>query len=381
MGTTRLEVERLKKIIILLHQTSNEALNLLKNQINLLKIDAANEKLALQKSLDELSNSFGCLKRETETRERELIHRLTVDHELEMNDLRKNLYERDDEIASLKNEKIYLEKEMLSVASNATIEKEEMQKKMDNLMEKIKELESKLQQANHEKEMAVKDIKEKMQHEHRNEIESLRCKFKMITTTMERSPSDTSLEKIERPDMLDLMDHEAIINQMRENFEHEKELAIKKALEMERQKSQQPESASSPGKSPSGNQEILRRILDEKERQLEAAREREQYIMKENMRLKDTIQSLADSEMNESQVSIITERLNLSQRENERLTKELEKEKNKRQKMLSTSQSITGVTVNSCSKDDSVLVAYNSVHNQYTVVQVCSFLFKLLLSC
>lgn len=353
-----------------MQQISNAALNLLKSQINQLKTDAASEKLALQKSLEDLSKSFNHLQEEGKNHERELVQRLTVDHELEMNDLRKSLYNRDDEIATLKTEKCELEKQMAQITSSATIEKEEMQGKMNELQDKLENLESKLQQANHDKEMAVKDIKEKMLHDHRNEIESLRCKFKMITTTMERSPSDTSLEKIERPDMLDIMDHEAIIQQMKENFENEKALAVKEALEKERQKSQQFDSASSPGKSP-GNSEILRRIVDEKDRQLEAAREREQYLLKESMRLKDTIQSLADSDLNENQVSIITERLNISQKENERLTKDLEKEKLKRQKLLSSSQNVTGVTVNSCSKDDNVLVAYNSVHNQYTIVQVC----------
>lgn len=118
----------------------------------------------------------------------------------------------------------------------------------------------------------------------------------------------------------------------------------------------------SPG---SGNQDIFRRILDEKERQLDGLREREQHLMKDNSRLKDTIQSLTDEEVNDE----ARERMESIQLENKRLEKDLEREKEKRTKLTIRAQNFAGVTINSCSKDDTVLVVWNSDHGQYTIVQ------------
>lgn len=378
-----LEVDRLKKLLVLMHRASQESIKLLRQQISSIKTDATNEKQALQSELDNLLRSWDDLKAETKNHERELVQRLTVDHELEMNDLRQSLYVKDDEINTLKSEKNQLESQMEDRENKYKEEK-------DQLKKKIQELEQKISQQGVQREAAVKEVKEKMLNDHRNEIESLRCKFKLMTS-MERSPSDTSLEKIERPDIIDIASHEAIINQMKENFEEDKQTAVKLAVDRERAKYLSlnlSESASklsampialsnSPGKSPKDSQEIFKRILDEKDRQLDQMREREQYLMKETMRLKETIQSLTDIELNESQVSIYRDKLEAVQSEKKRLEKDLEKEKLKREKLSKIAQGNGGVTINSCSKDDVVLIVWNSAHEQYTVVQDSSVLYFL----
>ena len=89
---------------------------------------------------------------------------------------------------------------------------------MKQLNEQILQLEAKVNNDHILREAAVKEMKEKLRHEYKNEMESLRCKFKLMTS-MERSPSDTSLEKIERPDIIDIAYHETIISQLKENFE------------------------------------------------------------------------------------------------------------------------------------------------------------------
>lgn len=371
MGTG-LEVDRLKQLLILMHRASQESINLLRQQIGTIKADTANEKQAVQSELDNLLRSWDELQAETKNHERELVQRLTVDHELEMNDLRKSLFVKDDEINTLKSEK----DELASGMREQTDEKLQMERKVQELQQRVQELEKKLAQQSLERDAAVKEVKEKLLSDHRNEIESLRCKFKLMTS-MERSPSDTSLEKIERPDIIDIASHEAIVNQLRENFDEELKIAVRNAVEKSKVSEQLSVTPSSPGKSPKESQEIFRRILDEKDRQLDQMREREQFLMKETMRLKETIQSLTDIELNESQVSLYKEKLEAVQSEKRKLEKDLEKEKSKRAKLSALAQGSGGVTINSCSKDDVVLIVWNSAHEQYTVVQDSSILYFL----
>ncbi|CRK91306.1 CLUMA_CG004981, isoform B [Clunio marinus] len=372
-----LEVDRLKKLLGLMHQAAQESINLLRHEISTIKFETTNEKENIQKELTDLLHSWEDLKVEAQNHEREIVQRLTVDHELEMNDLRQSLYIKDDEINTLKSEKKELEKKIDEQEMKFKTENSVHEKKTQELEQKRQELEKKLSQQSVERDAALKELRERMLTDHRNEIESLRCKFKLMTS-MERSPSDTSLEKIERPDIIDISSHEAIVNQMKENFEEELKVTVKAAIEKERSESTRKVSVtSSPGKSPIESQEIFRRILDEKDRQLDQMREREQFLMKESMRLKETIQSLTDIELNESQLSIYKEKLEDAQNEKKKLEKDLEKERSKRAKLSALSQCSGGVTVNSCSKDDLVLVVWNSAHDQYTVVQDSSILYFL----
>lgn len=378
-----LEVERLRQLLVLMHRASQESVVLLRQQISSIKADATNEKEAIQAELDNLLRSWGELKAETKNHERELVQRLTVDHELEMNDLRQSLYVKDDEINTLRSEKIKLESGIRECENKFKDEKALLEKTLHELQQKVQELELKITQQTAQREASVKEVREKLTNDHRNEIESLRCKFKLMTS-MERSPSDTSLEKIERPDIIDIASHEAIINQMKDNFEEEMKIEVGKAIEKERNTLKLSESTSklliapsSPSRSPRESQEIFRRILDEKDRQLDQMREREQYLMKETMRLKETIQSLTDIELNESQLSLYKEKLETVQNEKKKLEKDLEKEKSKRAKLSAIAHGTGGITINSCSKDDVVLIVWNSAHEQYTVVQDSTILYFL----
>ena len=378
-----LEVERLKQLLVLMHRASLDSVNLLRQQIITIKSDAISEKQTIQTELDTLLRSWDELKAETKNHERELVQRLTVDHELEMNDLRGNLYVKDDEINTLKSEKEELECGIQDCENKFKDEKLQLEKTVQELQQKVHELEQKITQINVQHKAEVKEVKEQLTSDHRNAIESLRCKFKLMTS-FERSPSDTSLEKIERPDIIDIVSHEAIINQMTENFEEEMKNAVKAAIEKERAAARLSESTSklsvtpsSPGKSPRDSQEIFRRLLDDKERQLDQMRERETYLMKETMKLKETIQSLTDIELNESQVSLYKEKLEVLLTEKKKLEKDLEKEKSKRAKLSALAQGSGGITLNSCSKDDVVLIVWNCAHDQYTIVQDSTVLYFL----
>ncbi|KAL7032072.1 hypothetical protein ACKWTF_007211 [Chironomus riparius] len=368
-----LEVDRLQKLLITMYRISNESTNLLKQQLIALKSEVLKESEVVKAQVDMLIKAYEDLKNETQNHERELIQRLTVDHELEMNDLTKKLFVREDEISTLKSENEQLEDQLKKCEEKSSGEKAQLEKRIQELEQKVKELEKKITQQNVEKDAALKALKE----DHRNEIESLRCKFKLITS-MESSPSETSLDKI---DTIDITTHETIVKQMKINFEEEVRNAVRDAIEKERATASSSKqlsiTPSSPGKSPKDSQEIFKRILEEKDRQLDQMRDREQYLVRESNRYKEIIQSLTDVELNESQVSLYKEKLEIVQNEKRKLEKDLEKERAKRAKLSSLAQGNAGLTINSCSRDDIVLIVWNSVHEQYTIVQDSSILYFL----
>lgn len=64
--------------------------------------------------------------------------------------------------------------------------------------ERIKELEASLEEAKKEQQRLVKEATDKLHIEYKTELETIRSRFKlMAASAMERSPSESSLEKIE----------------------------------------------------------------------------------------------------------------------------------------------------------------------------------------
>lgn len=58
-------------------------------------------------------------------------------------------------------------------------------------------------------------------------------RFRLVAlTNMDRSPSESSLEKIERTDMIEISSHNAIVMQTKDNAEVDKEEAVRKAVEV-----------------------------------------------------------------------------------------------------------------------------------------------------
>uniref|UniRef100_W4VRG4 RB1-inducible coiled-coil protein 1 n=1 Tax=Corethrella appendiculata TaxID=1370023 RepID=W4VRG4_9DIPT len=403
LGTTRLEVERLKTILITMFNLSNTKLNELKNELDNFKTNTKTSKFEFDNKMKILNDSWTSMQNEIQIREREIIQRLTVDHELEMNDLRKSISSKDEEIQSLRSDNSTIKASHIETVSNYENEKKQITDEIELLKSQHKDLEKKITDANVDKEKTVSEALEKLEHKHKTEMESLRCRFKLMTS-MDRSPSDTSLEKIERPDMIDIASHENILMLAKQNFNREKELAIKAAIDAERSKSTTASSSllaatliptaptakvesssisSSSPKSPSSSQDIYKRIMEEKERQIDTLREREQHLVKENQKYKERIQSLIDSDITTDSLSMLKNKIESLEKDRERLEKELDKEKQKRSKMVSSVLSSSTVSssqpkgagnssclnLNSCSKGDTVVIVWNSAHEQYIIVQ------------
>lgn len=268
-----------------MHDVCRNAVGLLRDQLENIKKDSDTGKQSLEHQFEKIAETWDKIKDETQNREREAISRLTVDHELEMNDIKKFLNTKIEEIETHKR-----------LVAEHEKDKEETKKSLDEMANRIVELEAQSNQALADKQKAVNEIRDKLNREHKTEIESLRCRFKLMTN-MDRSPSDTSLEKIERLDAIEI--HGSI-----PKFSF---------------------GASSP-KSPTSSQDMFKRILDEKERQLDTMRERLDVLSRENMRYKGTIQNLAESDETDK----LRVQLEAMQLEKQKFQNELIAERSKR---------------------------------------------------
>lgn len=260
------EIKRLKVLLYSMSQLSLNSIALLRDQLRHIGDDVNANRTDFTSEFEKIEKSWSQLREQQSTTERETVNRLTVDHELELNDIRKCLTAKDDEIAALKcdNSKLleklaYTKLECERVAKQTTDETDTLRTRLEQLQQRVANFEC-------EKEKAVNELKDKMNREYKTEMESLRCRYKLMKN-MDRSPSDTSLEKIDRPEL----------------------------IEYERSGGRSTLQASSP-KSPTTGQSLYRRILDEKERQIDDLNNQVQVIVKENSELKEAIQSLADYE-------------------------------------------------------------------------------------
>ncbi|XP_044588148.1 RB1-inducible coiled-coil protein 1-like [Cotesia glomerata] len=278
LGNTRSEVERLRTILRTLKLAMNEAISAFKSELNLLREKVNTDKNGIIDVSERMNEALILHSRECERILREREQELTVDHELELADAKKLIQARDDEIRNLEAsieakdteftelraqlmrqkldnsqqeemcnlqtryqsqlnealEQARMDKEnALARAREASlIEKNALMIQLEECRKNICELEDTLAKTRADQSKLIKEATDKLQAEHKNEFETMKGRFKLMTASsvMERSPSDSSLEKIERPDVIELSNHESILAQTRENLESEKSEAVRQAL-------------------------------------------------------------------------------------------------------------------------------------------------------
>lgn len=236
-------------------QLSRDSIELLREQLRGVKDNVNCDKKDLTAEFQRIDTMWTNLKEQNATNEREIINRLTVDHELELTDVKKLLEIKGDEVAELKIENSKLLEKLANSELETETSKTRSSSEIDGLKARIAQLEEQLNNHDTEKTKAVNEIKDRLIREHKTEIESLRCRYKLMKN-VDRTPSDTSLERIERPDLQ--------------------------------------------ASSPTSSQSLYRRILDEKERQLDAANSQVDVLSKDNDGLRRTIQNLTEGEQLES---------------------------------------------------------------------------------
>lgn len=268
-------------------QLARNSISLLREQLRVIKDNVDCDKTIEFRKIEEMWTK---LKEMNECNERELIHRLTVDHELELTDVRKILSNKTNEIDDLKAENSKLLGKLVNSELDAETSKTRSSDRIDTLVDRIAELEAIVKNNESEKTKAVNELKDRLIREHKTELESLRCRYKLMKN-VDRTPSDTSLEKIERPEMSALQ-----------------------------------------ASSPSSNHTLYQRLLAEKERQLDDSTMQLETLAKENAKLKQMIHSLSDGESSES-LTHLKDQIDALQKEKLKLRQKLTYERSRRTEM------------------------------------------------
>lgn len=229
-----MESEKLKNLVIQMAVLAKEAIKQLKDELCELKAQCTTETKIIDNHCISVHESIERLLKASEIKEREALQRLTVDHELEQSDLKKLIQCRSEEIQSLRAENQCLERSLIKAREENRLQKEEYERLLDHTHKNLEDLKRNIDSFDEDKEKAIKEAKDELTKEYKAEMESIRSRFKLMSM-MERSPSDSSLEKIDH-NVIDLVNHNAIITQLKEDFATEKEMAVKEAVDQERLK-------------------------------------------------------------------------------------------------------------------------------------------------
>ncbi|KAL4715117.1 hypothetical protein ACJJTC_012164 [Scirpophaga incertulas] len=412
MDTHKINIEKLQDFLVKLCALCRVNMVLIKEELAKLKSDVIGQREQLECQYLELIDLWEKSNEEIALRHREQTQRLTVDHELEMSDIKAMLTQKNEVIETLKKEKDDIKSEHQKEVERLNIEHLATKELAARLQEQITGFDKRLEDIELQKQRDIKEMQEKLHLDYKAEIESLRSRFRLVTlTNMDRSPSESSLEKIERTDVIEIASHNAIVMQTKENAEIERDEAVKEAMskvEAKWQEKMEEGLAKLKSKLEAEKQvtinDVTRRLLSEKDKQLEALREREQLLSRECGKYKATIQQLTDPETNDYDALLKTQFATLEnekavlQQQLQELKKELEKrddsEKNREEDSdgrLSPKKdearrtkprchtplglNAGTLSLSSCLPGHTVLVMWDPAHLNYTVMQEASIMY------
>lgn len=274
-----------------------------------------------------LNSSWETLSIEKDNKEQELMQRLTMDHESEINEYKRLIEIKEEEIRSLRVENLSLEARLKDSLEKTCVIIKEHKLQEQHLCEDIKAKDKLIQQLNAENEKAIKDLTEKLNREHKTEIENIRSRFRLM---MDRSPSDPCVE-------------EPAIKQMKEQFERQMKIAVDEAVSQESKKWQK-KLEEVQEKYEEMMESCTKKIVEEKERQIDLLRERENNLVLECTKYKTTIQQLAECE-SQSQVGELLDKVECLEKEKGLLQAELQKSRNLESSRMFESTPDLGVSV------------------------------------
>lgn len=248
LGNTREEVERLQSILKTMKIVVCEELNFVRKELAILRERSNKDKSGFAEMTERMRVALSLYSRECDRRLQEREQELTLEHEFEITDVKKLIQSHEEEICTLKHNLLEKETELTEherlvatmrqkledeqiergnlqtrlhqqledysrILEQARIDKEEAMKKANDekfleitsltnsltqCQKRIQELEENLITARNDQERIMKEVTDKFQIEYKTELETIRSRFKlMAASTMERSPSDSSLERIE----------------------------------------------------------------------------------------------------------------------------------------------------------------------------------------
>ncbi|XP_017878640.1 RB1-inducible coiled-coil protein 1 isoform X1 [Ceratina calcarata] len=321
LGNTREEVERLRTIVKTMKALVGESLTTLRQELSVLRDRSDEEMCGSSKMIDRIREVLSLYSCECDRRVREREQELTVDHELEMTDVKKLIESREEEIRTLKRDLLEKETELAEYERLMAT----MRSKLENEQDENRDLKARMEEALNDQQRLVKEATDKLQIEYKAELESIRSRFKLMaasTCAMERSPSDSSLEKIDKPDFIELVNH-AFGHSMQES-------KLDKSVTL---RSVEKECGDCISKLVH-ELRIATQVFEEKVRDVEMYRKREMVLTEECKRYKNTIKQLMKSESYSSALvdsglhkESSDEQLKMSQTSLEEVAKSLEPDK------------------------------------------------------
>ncbi|CAL7935955.1 unnamed protein product [Xylocopa violacea] len=378
LGNTREEAERLRSILKTMKAMVCEALTSVRRELAVLRDRTDEEKAGFSKMTERVREVLSLYSNECDRRLREREQELTVDHELEMADVKKLIQSREEEICTLKRNLLEKETELAERERLITTMRQKMEdeQEMRDLQTHLhKQLEETLNQARTEKEAAVqerdmeiaalrntvaecktriqerieeglsneqqrmaKETSDKLQMEYTDKLDSITSRLEFIAaSTMERSSSDGRFDKMEgRSDFMELIRH--VLSQAAQDMKLLKSRMEKAqnlddwSVPLRGAESERPERASV---SELVNElRLATRMVEDKDREMEIYRRRELALLDKCKRYKGTIRQLTEPETFKSVLAepvlrkeSSDERLEMSQSSLEDVAKSLDPEK------------------------------------------------------
>ncbi|VEN38250.1 unnamed protein product [Callosobruchus maculatus] len=216
---SRSEHEKLKSCLLKMQSLAKEATTQLKNELADLKNRIMSDIVIVNEGFFNTGTGFKHKMLEYDSRNIEMLGSIRKEQEVIVQELKEIEQGNAKEIAELKERKNSLQCKVEDSDRTICELREAIDVVKQEFEAKIECLEKQLLEKEVEKEKTVKEVTDRLHREHKAEIENIRSRFKLMT--MERSPSDTSLEK--SGEFSSLSSHTTLLAQMAENFELDKE--------------------------------------------------------------------------------------------------------------------------------------------------------------
>lgn len=176
MDTHKINVDRLQEFLAKLCVLCRANIIFIKEELTKLKSDIDEQKKFVMSQYLEIIEAWEKSNEEIAIRHREQTQRLTVDHELELSDMKAALSQKDETIDILKKEKEDLRTEHQKEIEKLNNEHQSTKDLLEKTREEIASFEKRLEEMDAQKQKDIKDMQEKLHQDYRAEIESLRSR-------------------------------------------------------------------------------------------------------------------------------------------------------------------------------------------------------------
>lgn len=176
MDTQKLNIVKLQEFLAKLFNLCKINIMFIKDELLKLKKDVDEQTKFVQNIYQSITRAWERNQQEIDVRFREHTQRLTVDHELELSDIKAALNEKDNIISNLKKEIDDLKGEHKNEIMKIESEHQSTKDILEKTREKVKKLTSTLTEFEARKQKDLKEMQEKMHLEYKAEIESLRSR-------------------------------------------------------------------------------------------------------------------------------------------------------------------------------------------------------------